>query len=573
MSSASRSASQPSSLRRVWKIIRPRHGRGALSVLLASLSLACAIGLIASSAWLISRAWEQPPILALGVAVVSVRALGLGRGVFRYSERLVSHGAALRGLTEIRAQLVDRIAVVAPGGTSRLRHGDALRRFVDDVDTSSEFGLRTILPGSSAVVVGAGVVALVSLLLPLAGLAMLIGLLMGGVLAPLVTGLVSRRAAGREVHLKGDLSAELTALFAASEEIIAARATHRGVSQVRSLDRQIRQAERITARGMGLAAGIGAAAQGFALIAVILVAVPAVVAGELNGVNLAVVVLIPLVAFELVTTMPAAAIWLAKSRTSASRIVEVLDAPNAVPDPENPRDLPDDSPAHPWLSVRSGSVTWPGEAHPAIAGVNLELTLGKRIAIIGPSGVGKSSLAAGLVKFAPISGEISLCGINYDELTGDRVREVIGYSAQHSHIFDNTIAENVRLARRDASDEDIEQALERVRLGAWVASLPDGINTRVGQFGAQLSGGQRQRLALARMILADHAIAIFDEPTEHLDALTAAELATDILTVMADRSVIYITHLPHGLDLVDEVIELGHDGDATYASERTSVGS
>jgi thiol reductant ABC exporter CydC subunit len=573
MSPAQPSANQPGSLRRVWKIIRPRRGRGALSVLLASLSLACAIGLIATSAWLISRAWQQPPILALGVAVTAVRALGLGRGVFRYSERLVSHGAALRGLTALRVQLVDRIAVVAPGGTSRLRHGDALRRFVDDVDTSSEFGLRTILPGATAVFVGAGVVVLVSWLLPLAGLAMLIGLLIGGVLAPLVTGVVSRRAATREVHLKGELSAELTALFAASEEFVAARATHVGVSEVRSLDSEIRQAERTTAKGMGLAAGIGAAAQGFALLAVILVAVPAVVAGELNGVNLAVVVLIPLVAFELVTTMPAAAIWLVKSRTSAGRIVEILDAPNAVSDPVTPRDLPEDAAAYPWLSVRSASITWPGEAHPAISGINLELAPGKRIAIIGPSGAGKSSLAAGLVKLAPMAGEISLCGIKYDELTGDRVREVIGYSAQHAHIFDNTIAENVRLARRDASDEQIEQALDRVKLGAWVASLPAGINTRVGQHGAQLSGGQRQRLALARMILADPPIAIFDEPTEHLDAVTAAELATDILTVMSDRSVIYITHLSHGLDLVDEVIELGREGDATYASERTSVGS
>lgn len=573
MTSSQVTADEASSLRRVWKIIRPRSGRGVLSVLLASLSLACAIGLIATSAWLISRAWQQPPILALGVAVTAVRALGLGRGVFRYSERLVSHGAALRGLTAIRAQLVDRIAIVAPGGTSRLRHGDALRRFVGDVDTSSEFGLRTILPGVTAVFVGASVVALVCWLLPLAGLAMLIGLLVGGVLAPLVTGLVSRRAAGREMHLKGELSAELTALFAASEEIVAARVTHLGMSEVRSLDSEIRQAERITAKGMGLAAGIGAAAQGFALIAVILVAVPAVVAGQLNGVNLAVVVLVPLVAFELVTTMPAAAIWLAKSQTSAGRIVEILDTPDEVPDPVNPRDVPAEAAAHPWLSVRSGSVTWPGETQPAIAGINLELAPGKRIAIIGPSGVGKSSLAAGLVKFVPMAGEVSLCGINYDDLTGDRVREIIGYSAQHAHIFDNTIAENVRLARRDASDEDIENALEGVKLGSWVASLPAGINTRVGQLGAQLSGGQRQRLALARMILADAPIAIFDEPTEHLDAVTAAELATDILTVMSDRSVIYITHLPHGLDLVDEVIELGGEGDATYASERTSVGS
>ncbi len=562
-----------SDLRRVWQVIKPRRGQGALSVLLASLSLACAIGLIATSAWLISRAWQQPPILALSVAVVSVRALGLGRGVFRYSERLVSHSAALRGLTEIRSQLVDRIAIVAPSGTARLRQGDAMRRFVDDVDTSSEFGLRTVLPASSAVVVGAAVVGLVSWLLPAAGIVLLIGLLVAGVIAPWVTGAVSRRAASREVHLKGQLSAELTSLFADSEDLVAARADGAEIGQVRALDESIRLAERTTAKGMGLAAAIGSAAQGFALIAVILLAVPAVTSGQLDGVNLAVVVLIPLVAFELVTTLPAAAVWLAKSRASSQRIVEILDAPNAVPDPSNPADLPQSAVRRPYLSVRSAAVTWPGETEPAVADVTFELPAGKRVAIVGPSGVGKSSLAAGLVKFAPMTGEVALCDVPITSLTGDRVREVIGYSAQHGHIFDNTIAENIRLARRDATDEQIVAALERVRLGTWVASLPLGIETRVGQFGAQLSGGQRQRLALARMILADPPIAIFDEPTEHLDADTAAALAADILTVMGDRSVIYITHLPYGLELADAVVVLGEEGGSPYASERTVVGS
>ncbi len=573
------------SLRRVWRIIRPRGGRGLFSVLLASLSLGCAIGLIATSAWLISRASQQPPILELGVAVVAVRALGLGRGVFRYVERLVSHNAALRGLTEIRVQLVDRIAVVAPSGMNRLRRGDSLRRFVDDVDTSAEFGLRTVLPGATAIVVGAALVGLVGLLLPAAGLALLAGLLLAGFVAPLVTAGVTRRAAANEVALKGELAAEINAVLAQSAEVIAARATQRSVERVAELDSEICAAEQTSARGLGLAAAIGAAGQGFALLAIILAAVPAVNTGQLNGVNLAVVVLIPLVAFELVITLPAAAVWLSKSRASSTRIVEILDTRNAVPDPVEPVTISSSAASSPELRVDGVCVTWPGALQPAVANVSLQLGPGKRIAIVGPSGIGKSSLAAGLAKLAPMTGSAALCGVNYADLTGEQVREIVGYSEQHAHIFDNTIAENIRLANRAASDEEILDALERVRLGEWVATLPDGIATAVGERGAQLSGGQRQRLSLARMIVANRPIAIFDEPTEHLDAATAEQLAADILTVMDGRSVIYITHLPYGLDLVDEVIDLSdlgtptgygapeETGESGYASDITVVGS
>ena len=554
-----------SDLRRVWRAIKPRHGRGLLSLLLASLSLICAIGLIATSAWLISRAWERPPILYLSVAVVSVRAFGLGRGVFRYSERLVSHSAALRGLTDLRVRLVERIAVVSPAGMHGMRRGDALRRLVDDVDASAEFGLRTVLPGATAVVVGVAVVGLVAWLVPLAGIILLIGLLLAGVVSPWITARVGRAAAGEQVHLKGEMAADMTILLAQSSDVIAAGAVGARSERIRDLDEQLLAAESQTARGMGVAAAIGAAAQGFALVGVVLVAVPAVRSGELNGVNLAVVVLIPLVAFEIVAGLPAAALWLAKARASSQRIVDLLDRPDPVPDPVETSVLGDgDGDAvgtqdvvPPVLAVSDVSVTWPGSAGAAVSGVSFTLRSGERIGVVGPSGCGKSSLAAGLVKFAPVTGSIRLGGVDYARLSGAQVRRVIGYCEQDAHIFDNTIAENIRFARHGASDDEVVDALQRVKLWDWVSSLPRGIHTEVGEHGAQLSGGQRQRVALARIVLADPPIAIFDEPTEHLDPVTAEALADDILDVMRGRSVIYITHNPYGLDKVDAVLDLG----------------
>ena len=545
-----------SSLREVWRIIRPRRGRGVLSVVLASLSLICAIALIATSAWLISRAWQQPPILYLSVAVVAVRAFGLGRGVFRYFERLVSHGAALRGLTDLRVRLVERVAVVAPAGMVGLRRGDAMRRLVDDVDTSAEFGLRTALPGVTAVVVGVGVVGLVAWLLPLAAVVLLLGLLVGGVVAPWVTAAVARTAAREQVHRKGAMAAELSALFAQSADVIAARASSASVESIRSIDAEVVESEARSAKGMGLAAAIGAAAQGLALIGVVLVAVPAVRSGALSGVNLAVVVLIPLVAFEIVAGLPSAALWLAKARGSSDRIVDLLDRRDPVPDPAVATEIVVADGVVPALAVSDVAVQWPGALSPAVAGVSFELEAGERLAIVGPSGCGKSSLAAGLVKFAPMSGAVVLGGVDYSELEGANVRQLVGLCEQNAHIFDNSIAENIRFARHGANDEQIIDVLTRVKLWDWVESLPHGIHTTVGEGGAQLSGGQRQRIALARIVLADPPIAIFDEPTEHLDPATAAALTDDLLEVMSGRSVIYITHNPYGLDRVDRVLEL-----------------
>ena len=202
------------------------------------------------------------------------------------------------------------------------------------------------------------------------------------------------------------------------------------------------------------------------------------------------------------------------------------------------------------------AVQWPGALLPAVAGVSFKLEVGERLAIVGPSGCGKSSLAAGLVKFAPMSGAVVLGGVDYSELEGANVRQLVGLCEQNAHIFDNSIAENIRFARHGANDEQIIDVLTRVKLWDWVESLPHGIHTTVGEGGAQLSGGQRQRIALARIVLADPPIAIFDEPTEHLDPATAAALTDDLLEVMSGRSVIYITHNPYGLDRVDRVLEL-----------------
>ncbi|MDP3972792.1 MAG: hypothetical protein Q8P61_07790, partial [Candidatus Nanopelagicales bacterium] len=301
------SGSDVSPTRRLWRVVRPGFGHGLTAVLLAALAMTCAIGLIATSGWLISRAWERPPILALTVAVVAVRAFGIGRGVFRYAERLVSHDAAFRGLSRLRELIVGRMAVLMPAGTPGIQRGDSLRRVVDDVDSVAELGLRALLPGSVAVLVGGATVAFVAWLVPLAGVVLALTLLAAGVLTPWLGSRVAARATAAEVHLRGELAARVAGQLEACAELVAANAADRELDRVAAIDEELTSVQIRTARAVGLTTAIGVLAQGLALVCAAVFAVPAVRSGELPGTELAVVILIPLVAFELVASLPAAA--------------------------------------------------------------------------------------------------------------------------------------------------------------------------------------------------------------------------------------------------------------------------
>ncbi|MYW02491.1 thiol reductant ABC exporter subunit CydC, partial [Streptomyces sp. SID3343] len=285
-----------------------------------------------------------------------------------------------------------------------------------------------------------------------------------------------------------------------------------------------------------------------------LVGVAAVHAGHLNGVLLALVVLTPLAAFEATAVLPAAGRHLESSRRAAARVFEVIDAPEPVREPTEPAALPA---APRGLAVRDLHARWTPQGPPALAGVDLDLTPGKRVAVVGPSGSGKTTLANVLLRFLePAAGTVTLDGTSLTDLAGDDVRRVIGLCAQDAHVFDSSLRENLRLARPDCTDDDLRAALARARLLDWVDTLPAGLDTMVGEHGARLSGGQRQRLALARALLADFEILLLDEPAEHLDLATADALTADLLDATRGRTTVLVTHRLTGLDAVDEIVVL-----------------
>ncbi|MFE2330679.1 thiol reductant ABC exporter subunit CydD [Streptomyces coelicoflavus] len=541
-------------LSRVRAMSGARSGRLTLALLLSSLALGSAVGLMATSGYLISRASEQPPVLYLMVAVTATRAFGIGRAVFRYAERLVSHDAVLRMLADTRVAVYRRLERLAPAGLRRSRRGDLLSRLVADVDALQDYWLRWMLPAGSALFVSAASVGFTAWLLPEAGAVLAVGLLVAGAGVPLVTAAVARRAERRLAPARGVLATRVTDLLTGTAELTVAGALPGRAAEARRADGALTRIASRAATATALGDGLTALVSGLTVAGAALVGVEAVAEGRLAGVAVAVVVLTPLAAFEAVLGLPLAVQYRQRVVRSAERVYEVLDAPEPVREPAAPRQAP----ASPFPVVLEGlSARHAGQDRDALTGLDLTLEKGRRVAVVGPSGSGKTTLAQVLLRFLDSdAGSYTLAGVDAYALAGDDVRRLVGLCAQDAHLFDSSVRENLLLARKDATEGELRDALARARLLEWADGLPDGLDTLVGEHGARLSGGQRQRLALARALLADFPVLVLDEPAEHLDLPTADALTADLLAATEGRTTLLITHRLAGLRAVDEVIVL-----------------
>ncbi len=539
--------------RLLW-LARPAWPRLALSTVAGAGAAGAAIGLAATSAWLISRAAQHPPVLYLTVAIVGVRTFGVARGVLRYAERLVGHDAALRVLAGLRARCFAALARLSPAGLPDLRGGDLAARFAGDVDAAADVLVRVVLPVTVAALVVTGSVVLLALLVPAAGAVLLVTALTVLAGVPAVQRAAAGRAARRTAPLRGELADGTVEFLHGLPDLVANGATGEALDRLSGTDARLRRATARTAGGTGLGAALVATASGLCVWACLVLGTRAVHGGQLPGVRLAVLVLTPLAVFEVLAGVPGAAAQLAAGRAALARVFAVLDRPDPVPAPEHPREVP-----APPSTLRLEAVTarWRPDGPDVLRGVDLSLAPGERVAVVGPSGSGKSTLAALLVRFLdPVAGAVTLGGVDLRDLAPEQLRRTVGLVDDRAHLFDTTIEENLRVGAREATPDQLWAALSTARLDGWVAGLPRGLATPVGEHGARLSGGQRRRLALARALLADFPVLVLDEPTEHLDEQTAAAITEDLLDATGGRTVLLITHRPFGLDRVDRVVSL-----------------
>ena len=528
--------------------------RVALSLLLATVAVGFGVALLATAGYLISRAAEQPPILSLTVTIVLVRFLGLARPVARYADRLASHDLALRALGRIRARVYERIEPLAPGRLEAYRRGDLLARMVGDVDTLQGLYVRALLPGAVALVVGAACILVAALILPAAAAILAGGLLVAGVPLPWLSARLARAVGRRQAVARGTLTAELVELLRGAPELVVFGQEERTLARVRELDVALARLGRRDALVAGLGDALTILVAGLTVTGVLAVAVSATAAGSLDPVLVATLALLALASFDAVTPLAPAARELSSTLASGRRVLEVIDRAPAVREPELPVPAP---PRRAPVRLEGVTARYDPVEEPVLRDLDLELAPGRKVALVGPSGAGKTTVTRLLLRFLdPERGRVTIGGRDVREYAQADVRRHFAIAGQESYLFDSTIRENLRLARPEATDAELWAVLLLARLDAWVASLPGGLDARVGEEGSRLSGGQRQRLTLARALLTEAPVLVLDEPTAHLDPETATAVMDDVLAAAAGRTVLLITHRPEGLERMDEVVTL-----------------
>lgn len=545
----------------LWQAVRllevPRR-RAVLAVLTGSAGLASAVGLAAVSAWLIARASQMPPVMYLTVATVAVRALGVSRGVLRYLERLASHDVALRGMARLRERLYARLAEARPDAVLALRRGDVLARVGADVDAVGDVVVRGLLPIAVAAVVSAAGAVLVGAFLPAAGLALAACLALAGGLGPWLAVRAARAAEVRSVAARADVSASVVTVLDGAAELTVTGGLGRETAALADAEARLARATDAAARPAGWAAAVQPLATGLAVLAALALGIPATTAGALAPVELAVVVLTPLAAFEAAGMVPMAAVSLVRSREAARRVLALMAAPAAQP----PAPAPAAPAAADGTLVAAGlACGWPGRP-PALTGIDLEVGPGRSVAVVGPSGVGKTTLLATLAGLLPpVAGTVRVDGLDPAALDRADAARRVAFLAEDAHVFDTTVLENLRVARGDVTPDEATAVLRAVGLGPWLAGLPDGLDTLLGADAARVSGGERRRLLLARALLAPARVLLLDEPTEHVDA-GAAELLAALLdgSLAGGRAAVVVTHRLAGLAAAGEVILLDGTG-------------
>ncbi|MGO9743311.1 MAG: thiol reductant ABC exporter subunit CydC [Roseiarcus sp.] len=544
---------------RLYPLYRPYLGWLLISILAAVTAALAGAGLMAVAGWFIAAmavAGATTHAVNTFTASALVRLFAILRAGARYGERVIGHEATLRVVVEARAWLFQRLAPLAPAALQDLSSGEALTRLKTDIDRLETLFLRVIAPFATAAISTTAIFAFAylydpALALVFAGLA-----LAAGVALPLGFAPRARTATVVAARLQGERRSRLVdALDGLGELTMSGAFGRRFDEAVDAFDRQLDWEAReqgvveISEAALTLATDVG-------VIAALAMGAIAIGAGALAVSDATMLVLLVAAGFEPLAALPAAFAAAPAAAASLDRILELADRRPVVADPAAPLPMPRGF----ALALEDVGFAYPGAPRPALDGVTLNIAEGERVAFVGPSGAGKTTLTELLIRVRdPVSGVVRLGGAAENRLPLEALRSRFAVAPQFPHLFDRSLADNLRLGRPEATDAELARALEVVGLGSLVAELPRGIDSDIGPLGAKLSVGQARRVAVARALVSDAPILALDEPTEGLDAASERRLIDGLIAETAGRTLILITHGAYPASRVDAayVVENG----------------
>src|SRR5688572_2966475 len=477
---------------------------------------------------------SSPDALVIALLIVAPLA-----GLLHWLESWLAHDMAYRLLAEMRIDLFAKLEALAPAYLLERRSGDLLALSTQDIETVEYFFAHTVAPAFVAVLVPAAVLTVLGVTAWPLALALLPFLAYAG-LSPWIGRRRIDRMGSEARNALGALAAHVTETIQGLSDLIAFQATAARRVEFIALARRYQQLRLALLDDLARQSEALEVATGLGGLAIALAGAYAVTSGWIEPTLLPLLILISVAAFLPVSGIAQAGRQLADTIASTRRLHVVHSEPVRIAD--GPLEPP---------AARGGSslqfdkvrFTYPRRRRPALSGVSFDVVAGTTVALVGPSGAGKTTIANLLLRFwDPDEGSVRLGGAELSALTLDGLRQRIALVAQDTYLFNDTLEANVRLAQPGASRAAIERALEQAALSEFVAGLPEGLQTRVGERGVQLSGGQRQRIAIARAFLKDAPILILDEATSHLDTLSEMHVRAALQALMADRTTIVIAH-------------------------------
>jgi ATP-binding cassette subfamily C protein CydC len=533
---------------RLLHVALPLWREMLIALLFGILTIGSSIALMGTSSWLIAKAALRPSLDKLNVAIVGVRAFGISRAVFRYVERMTSHHVTFKLLKQWRVWFYSAAEELAPAHLNTYRQADLFTRIISDIENLENFYVRVLAPPLTALVVAISMTVFVFILSPILPIVLIGTYTIAGIALPYLSWRINRQSGDSLAASRAQLNTTmLDGIQGMADGIVYGRMDNLRC-EVRMLSREVRVQQGRFARTDGFINASHVGLTGITAAVLLAVAIP-----RIDPLYLAPLVLAVTASFEAFLPLGLAAAYLSRALAAGERLLEVIDADSAIKEPTLPFEIPA------TIDLKIHKLSFRYEAHTAwvLRDLDLNLPAGRKVAIVGPSGAGKSTLVNLLLRFRqPDAGCILLNDHRLSKYDSSDIRDRIGVVTEQTYLFNTTIHENIRLAKRGTTEEEIYDAARQAHVSQLIESLPQGYKTPVGELGQQLSGGERQRLALARVFLKNPPLLVLDEAFSHLDAVTEQLLLGTLQEWWLDKSVLLITHRLVGMEAMDEIIVL-----------------